>query len=502
MPAAPHTDVSSALHSLEAHLLTRAYLRQDGTLSDVRLALEENRKNGLTVEDRLIQGMGLGFHHRLGHPVEASETALDVLQRARRHEITLLPFKPTGAGSKGQIHSKSNTSTKNLSETSPPLMPPASYIQKTQFSGAESSLESVVSPASAHRGVFPSPSSSFGEHKAYSPDWDPHSEMGSLSEHDLRLLEELESPAPSIDVSFANTTSLILSHKRRKTSDLTAHDVAHVQLAMMGAEQKGKPLNAAILVRLDLSSAYREHWDGSAQREPRTKAEHAARDQARKASAKALARTLNNLARPLGSPLSFIKVLECPLAGGAGIHAHILCHLPNQDAAEIVLRAVSRLFDGGEQLLADYRQDPGKLDKAISTHKLPFDLRGEASFIRHPDSRFMSSDRRWGTAAYFCKSAAQNVCATIGGQRSTLAQIRPEKDEDGHQKAFQDIRSYQPQVPQMGITRRLRFSRDLDWKSLEAQGMTLHDGEDAGWLSKAERGRRFRSWKEATAYAG
>ena len=492
MPAALHIDVSSALHSLEAHLLTQAYSRQDGTLSAVRLALEENSKKGLTVEDRLIQGMGLGFHHRLGHPAEASETAVDVLQRARRHEITLRPFKPTEAGSKGEIYSKSDTSTKNLNELTPPLMPPAPKVQKTEFSGIESTVESVVSPASARWGVLAYPSPSFSEYRDYSPDWDPNSETGSLSEHDLRLLEELESPALSIDVSFKNTSSLILSHKRRKTSDLTAHDVAHVQLAMMGAEQKGKPLNAAILVRLDLSTEYRKHWDGSAQREPRTKAEHAARDQARKASAKALAHTLNNLARPLGSPLSFIQVLECPQAGGAGIHAHILCHLPNQAAAEIVLRAVSRLFDGGEQLLADYRQDPGELDKAISTHKLPFDLRGEMSFIRHPDSRFMSSDRRWGTAAYFCKSAAQSVCATIGGQRSTLAQIRPEKDEDGHLIASQDLRAYQPQVPQMGITRRLRFSRDLDWKSLEAQGLTLHDAKDAGWLSKAERGRRKR----------
>ncbi|MCP1247581.1 hypothetical protein [Gluconobacter oxydans] len=494
MPAALHIDVSSALHSLEAHLLTRAYSRQDGTLSAVRLALEENRKKGLTVEDRLVQGMGLGFHHRLGHPVDATEAARDVLKRARRHEIALTPFKPTSADLIGKSHLKTDISTKNLSELSPSLTLPASEVQKTEFSGAESSVKSVASPASARWGVLPlpHPSNSLSEHRAYSPDWDPRSQTAPLTEQDLALLDEFERPAPAIDVSFERTTSLIPSHKRRETSDLTAHDVAHIQLAMMAAEQNGKPLNAALLVRLDLSTAYREHWNGSAQREPRTKAERAARDRARKAATDKLARTLNNLARPLGSPLSFIQVLECPLAGGAGIHSHILCHLPNQAAAEVVLRAVSRLFDGGKQLFADYRQNPGKLDKAISTHKLPFDLCGEKSFIRHPSSRFMSSDRRWGTAAYFCKSAAQDVRVTIGGQQLTLAQIRPEKDEDGHQRAFQDLRAYQPQVSDMSITRRLRFSQDLGWESLKAQGLSLHDAEDAGWLSKAERGRRKR----------
>lgn len=492
MPAALHIDVSLALHSLEAHLLTRAYLRQDGTLSAVRLALEENRKKGLTLEDRLVQGMGLGFHHRLGHPVDATEAAHDVLKRARRHEIALTPFKPALDATRGESHLKSDISTKNLSELPPSLRLPASEVQKTEFSGVESSVKSVVSPASARWGVLPYRSNSLSEHRAYRPDWDPRSQTAPLTEHDLWLLDELERPAPAIDVSFKRTTSLTPSHKCRATSDLTAHDVAHIQLAMMAAEQNGKPLNAALLVRLDLSTAYREHWNGSAQREPRTKAERAARDRARKAATDKLARTLNNLARPLGSPLSFIQVLECPLAGGAGIHSHILCHLPNQAAAEIVLRAVSRLFDGGKQLFADYRQDPGKLDKAISTHKLPFDLCGEKSFIRHPSSRFMSSDRRWGTAAYFCKSAAQDVRVTIGGQQLTLAQIRPEKDEDGHQRAFQDLRAYQPQVSDMSITRRLRFSQDLGWESLKAQGLSLHDAEDAGWLSKAERGRRKR----------
>ncbi|WP_215767134.1 hypothetical protein [Gluconobacter cerinus] len=493
MPAL-HIDVSSALHSLEAHLLTRAYSRQDGTLSAVRLALEENRKEGLTMEDRLVQGMGLGFHYHLGHPVEASEAALDVLKRARRHEITVTPFKPVLDAARVESHLKSDISTKNLSELPPPPTLPASKVKKTEFSGAKSSVKSIDLSTSSRWGVLllPYPSCSLSEHRVYSPDWDPQSQSAPPTERDLALLDELERPAPAIEVSFERTTSLTPSHKRRETSDLTAQDIAHIQVAMMAAEQNGKPLNAAILVRLDQSTTYREHWNGSAQREPRTQVEHAARDRARKVATEKLARTLNNLAQSLGSPLSFIQVLECPLAGGAGIHAHILCHLPNQAAAEIVLRAVSRLFDGGEKLLADYRQDPDKLNKAISAHKLPFDVRGEASFIRHPDSRFMSLERRWGTAAYFCKSAAQDVRVTIGGQHLTLAQIRPEKDEDGHLRAFQDIRSYQPQVPKMGITRRLRFSKDLSWGNLKAQGLSLHDAEDAGWLSKAERGRRKR----------
>ena len=481
MNVASYTNIQTSLDELTAHLLTRAYLRQDGTLAQLCSKLRSDRTNGLSCEDRFIQAVGLGYHHRLGHCRDTEEVALNLLARFRKKEIKLSPFNANAVPKAGGSHSTSINSTISLSDIPPVQTLNANEAQKTRYPQEKLACSASQRAADSTVGVLHTPNL-FSEYRTYSPDW--KSQSG--------LLDELERPAPAIDVSFGRTTSLTPSHKRRETSDLTAHDVAHVQLAMRAAEQKGKPLNAALLVRLDLSTAYREHWDGSSQREPRTKAERAARDQARQAAADKLARTLNNLARPLGSPLSFIQVFECPMAGGAGFHAHILCHLPNQAAAEIVLSAVSRLFDGGEQLLDDYRQDPGKLDKAISSHKLPFDVRGEASFIRHPDSRFMSSDRRWGTAAYFCKSAAQDVRVTFQGQQLTLAQIRPEKDENGHLRAFQDLRSYQPQVPQMGITRRLRVSRDLDWTKLKAQGLSLHDAEDAGWLSKAERQRRKR----------
>jgi len=492
MPIAAHIDLLNSLDELTAHLMTRAYLRQDGTLAKLCEKLEADRVSGLSFEDRYMQAVGQGYQHRLGHSRNTAEVALGLLSRFRKKEIKLSPFNASVVPNGRESHSTSIHSTDFLNEIPPAQNFNANEPKKTQYSVEKLTYSASQKVDDSAVGVLPYPSSIpsalDGIRCSYAPEWELPD--NPIQEHEIALLDELECTPAAINVSFLNTTSLTLSHKRRKTSDLTAHDVAHIQLAMRAAEQKGRPLNAAILVRLDLSTAYREHWDGSAQREPRTNAEHAARERAREAATDKLARTLNNFRRPLGAPLSFIQVLECPQAGGAGLHAHILCHLPNQAAAEIILRAVSRLFDGGEQLLADYRQDPGKLDNAISTHKLPFDLRGEASFIRHPESRFMSSSRRWGTAAYFCKSAAQDISVTIGGQQLTLAQIRPEKDEDGHLRALQNIRSYQPQVPQMGITRRLRFSRDLDWKSLEAQGLTLHDAEDAGWLSKTERGRR------------
>lgn len=493
MTAASNTNIQTSLDELTAHLLTRAYLRQDGTLAQLCSKLRSDCANGLSCENRFIQAVGLGHHHGLGHSRDTEEVALGLLARFRKKEIKLSPFNASAVSNAGESHSTVINSTDFLSEIPPSLNLDANNAEKSQYPLEKLACSALQKAAVSAVGVLPYPPSLLSALEStqcfYAPKLELPESTTPLSEHDL---EEIERPAPAVNVSFLNTTSRTTSHKRRKTSDLTALDVAHIQLAMMAAEQKRKPLNASLLVRLDQSTTYREHWDGSAQREPRSKAEHASRNRARKAATGKLARTLNNLARSLGAPLSFIQVLECPMAGGAGLHAHILCHLPNRAAAEIVLRAVSRLFDGGEQLLADYRQDPGKLDKAISAHKLPFDLRGEASFIRHPDSRFMSSDRRWGTAAYFCKSAAQDVSVTIQGQQLTLEKIRPEKDEEGHRKAFQDIRAFEPQVADMGITQRLRFSRDLDWESLKAQGLSLHDAENAGWLSKSERQRRKR----------
>ncbi|EHH67467.1 hypothetical protein [Gluconobacter morbifer] len=277
-------------------------------------------------------------------------------------------------------------------------------------------------------------------------------------------------------------------HRKRASTDMTAEEIAHVRLAMLASQARSKPLNVEIMVRLEKTASYRKLWNPSPDakgkiRSPNSASERQARAQARRAAADALSRLLDNLGRDTGASIPYIAVFELPAKGGSGLHVHIKAHLPDREAVQILIRRLSKFTNTTPEMVQNFQH------LADSNH-LPFDVRGEESFVRNPDAPFASEKRSWQSAAYLCKSAAQDVEVTIAGQAATLGTIRPEADERKHLRHMQDIRAYQQQNADMSIAKRVRFSRCLGWAALAADGFTPEKAGDAGWLSKSERNRR------------
>ncbi|MBF0863470.1 MAG: hypothetical protein ABF932_04680 [Gluconobacter potus] len=306
--------------------------------------------------------------------------------------------------------------------------------------------------------------------------------------------QESQRPAtPAIRAEDAPSASKTLPASparkhRKRASDMTAEEIAHVRLAMLASQARSKPLNIEIMVRLEKTSAYRKFWNPSPDskgkiRSPNSEGERQARAQARRASANALSRLLEALGRDTGAPVPYIAVYELPAKGGSGLHVHIKAHLPDREAVQILIRRLSKFTNTTPEMVQNFQR------LADSNH-LPFDVRGEESFVRNPDARFASEKRSWQSAAYLCKSAAQDIEATIAGRSTSLGAIRPEVDERKHLRHMQDIRAYQQQNADISITKRVRFSRCLGWAALAVDGFTPDKAGDAGWLLKSERNRR------------
>lgn len=196
-----------------------------------------------------------------------------------------------------------------------------------------------------------------------------------------------------------------------------------------------------------------------------------------------MSRLLEALGRDTGAPVPYIAVYELPAKGGSGLHVHIKAHLKDRETAQILIRRLSKLTNTTPEMIQSFQR------LAESNH-LPFDVRGEESFVRNPDAPFASEKRSWQSAAYLCKSAAQDIEITIAGRSTSLGAIRPPTDERKHLRHMQDIRAYQQQNADISITKRVRFSRCLGWAALAVDGFTPDKAGDAGWLLKSERNRR------------
>ncbi|AOX20717.1 hypothetical protein [Kozakia baliensis] len=298
---------------------------------------------------------------------------------------------------------------------------------------------------------------------------------------------------PQPKASFTSSNSFksprSKSHHKRSSSCLDAGEIAHVRLAMLAASARSKPLNGAIMIRLDMSKAYKSIAQNGG--EPKNKSEREARARACRAAAKKLSETIANLRRPLNSSLTHIMKLERPAAGGAGLHAHILCHFHDAKAAEITLNAIAGMFENGKTLLKEWRIDREAHEKLVKSHKLPFDVQGATSFITSPDGKLMGISQAWCAASYICKSADPRIPITFNGNSCSLADILPEKDVAHEMRHLQPIRAFQEQsLIEVGIKKHIRFSHDLEWKGIAEAGLSLADADDAGWMHKGERQRR------------
>jgi len=246
------------------------------------------------------------------------------------------------------------------------------------------------------------------------------------------------------------------------------------------------------MIRLDMTKSYKSRWDAPKGKNPRTDEEKAARLLACREASKKLSQAISNLSRSLENGLSYIMKLERPAAGGAGLHAHILCHLPDANAANLILKAIAGLFHDGKGLLQKLKDDPEHHERLIAANRLPFDVQGVSSFISNPDAELMGEQRAWNAAAYICKSADPGIEITMDGKYCRLRDVTPQQDLPSGMRHLQPIRAYQEQsLIDVGIKKHLRFSEDLEWRALRSYGFTIDDkAEDAGWLHKAERHRR------------
>jgi len=315
--------------------------------------------------------------------------------------------------------------------------------------------------------------------------------------HPTEKRRTASTPAPSLRSGSGTLNAISQPHRRRDSSDVTAHEIAHVRLAERASRDRSTALNVAIMVRLEETKAYRTLWnpkkDGRGKtRSPNSNAEREARRKARKAASKAFFEAIQNLSRKIG-PVPYIAIHELPAHGGSGLHVHALIHMPDRSAVRMLVQRLATLTQTSPETLKLWQDDPKALTETIKSHHMPFDVRGEASFLREPQTPFMCEERVLSALSYFLKSAPDHIPATIDGRSVTLGNIRPEQDEKKHLRHRQPIRAYQRQqdMAEMNIGHRLRFSRDLQCPSLTAAGYTSDRADDAGWMHREERVRRL-----------
>jgi len=330
-------------------------------------------------------------------------------------------------------------------------------------------------------------------HTAISPSPEPKEPYP----HPTEKRRAASTPAPSLRSGSGTLDAISQPHRRRDSSDVTAHEIAHVRLAERASRDRSTALNVAIMVRLEETKAYRTLWnpekDGRGKtRSPNNNAEREARRKARKATSKAFFEAIQNLSRKIG-PVPYIAIHELPAHGGSGLHIHALMHMPDRAAVRMLIQRLATLTQTSPETLKLWQDDPKALTERIQSRHMPFDVRGEASFLREPQTPFMCEERVLAALSYFLKSAPDHIPATIDGRSVTLGDIRPERDEKKHLRHRQPIRAYQRQqdMAEMNIGQRLRFSRDLQGPSLTAAGYTSDRADDAGWMHREERVRRL-----------